>query len=343
MSDRSEAVALLVERMYSEETRPAPAVWLGAHEPWWAWEGRADARVLLSARRIEERMSGGRGRLRSADVPVFIDSGAFSELSKHGRWTWSPESFVGFIRAVARALGSVEHVGIQDWMCEPEIIAATGLDVEEHQRRTVASLLQLRRLAPEIPWLPTLQGYTAADYLRCAQMYADAGVDLEDRLVGIGSVCRRSNTLEIERVLGEVRRGLPARVRLHGYGVKSDSAILACWWMASFDSAAWSALARRLESKLRRALGLPCNAPSAQVLAATDEQLARVDLDLVDFLEWKRERCPKTAAASQEFAEHWRSRQVAGLAARMVDHLLARGGDADPDRDEQLELFKEAA
>ncbi len=26
-----------------------------------------------------------------------------------------------------------------------------------------------------------------------------------------------------------------------------------------------------------------------------------------------------------------------------VDHLLARDGDADPDRDEQLELFKEAA
>lgn len=350
---RDQAVALLVERMYSADPRPAPAVWLGAHEPWWAWEGRADARVLLSARRIEERLSGGRGRLRPADVPVFIDSGAFTEVSNHGRWTWAPEAFVAFIRLVARALGSVEHVGIQDWMCEPEILALTGLDVEEHQRRTVASFLQLRRLAPEIPWVATLQGYTAVDYLRCAQMYADAGVDLEDeRLVGVGSVCRRSNTLEIERVLGEVRRGLPARVRLHGYGVKSDSAALACWWMASFDSAAWSALARRLEAKLRRALGLPCKGPRAQVLAATDEQLAAVDLDLVDFLEWKRERCPASAAASQEFAEVWRARQIATLAAAIVDRLQASGTVRDADEllagaapvgAEQLDMFQGAA
>lgn len=35
--DREHAITLLVQRMLEEDPRPAPAVWLGALEPWWAW------------------------------------------------------------------------------------------------------------------------------------------------------------------------------------------------------------------------------------------------------------------------------------------------------------------
>jgi len=330
MIDREHAITLLVQRMLADDPRPAPAVWLGALEPWWAWEGRAVGRLILSARRILRRRSGGRGRLRRACVPLFVDSGAFSEVSAHGRWTWPAHDFAAFIEACARDLGTVEHVGIQDWMCEPHIVALTGLSVEEHQRRTVASFLELRRLAPAVPWVFTLQGFTAHDYLRCAQMGVDAGICLEDQvIVGLGSVCRRSRTPEIEAVINEVKAGLPSRVRLHGYGVKSDGAMLACWGLASVDSMAWSRRARGTESNLRAALGLPVDAPSDQVLAATDEQLAVVDLELVDFLTWKRERCPRTAAASLEFAEAWRGRQLLGLAGHIVDSLFAEPAAAD--------------
>jgi hypothetical protein len=325
--DREHAITLLVQRMLEEDPRPTPAVWLGALEPWWAWEGLAGGRLILSARRILRRRSGGRGRLRRAVVPLFIDSGAFTEVSKHGGWMWPAHDFAKFIAAVAGELGTVELVGIQDWMCEPQIVALTGLSVDEHQRRTVASYLELRRLAPAVPWVPTLQGMTAADYLRCAEMYRDVGVDLEQhQLVGLGSVCRRSRTPEIEAVIAAVKAGLPSRVRLHGYGVKSDGAMLACWGLASVDSMAWSRRARGLESNLRAALGLAVDAPSDQVLAATDEQLADVDLDLVDFLGWKRERCPRTAAASLEFAEGWRARQLLGLAGHIVDELFGDPG-----------------
>lgn len=41
-----------------------------------------------------------------------------------------------------------------------------------------------------------------------------------------------------------------------------------------------------------------------------------------DFLGWKRERCPRTAAASLEFAEGWRARQLLGLAGHIVDELF---------------------
>ena len=50
-------------------------------------------------------------------------------------------------------------------MCEPAIVARTGLTVLEHQERTVASYLELRALAPHLPVIPVVQGWHLADYL----------------------------------------------------------------------------------------------------------------------------------------------------------------------------------
>jgi len=256
---------------------------------------------------------------------MFIDSGAYSELDKHDRWMWPAADFAEFVVGLCRALGTVEHAGIQDWMCEAHMLAKTGLTVEEHQRRTVMNFCLLRRLQRSVPWLPTLQGYTVEDYMRCAQMYRDAGVRLEDHaLVGLGSVCRRSRTLEIERVIREVVAGLGSRVALHGFGVKSEGALLACWGLASVDSMAWSTRARYDERDLRTALGLPADAPAELVMSATDAQMSAVDMDIEDFWRWKQARCPKTAANSLEYAETWRLRQTLALAARLVDEVIAQ-------------------
>ncbi|MFY0531510.1 DUF7221 family queuine tRNA-ribosyltransferase-like protein [Nannocystis pusilla] len=313
--------------MYQEDTWPFPAVWLGAHEPWWAWEGHAHGRLLLSANRLRARASStGRGRLRPADVPVFLDSGAFMWLKQHGTWaTWPASDFAAFVVHVAKKLGGLDHVGIQDWVCESYVLARTGLSIEEHQRRTVASYLQLRRLAPKIPWVPTLQGHTAEEYLRCAQMYRDARVSLEDaRLVGLGSVCRRKSTREIASTLAGIRAGLGTRVRLHGFGVKSDAAVFACWQLASIDSMAWSSRARGLEASLRLALGMPVSASSAEVMGVSPRQLDRLDLDNLEFWEWKRAECPTSAVNSQIFAEHWRGRQIEALAVAILHRARSR-------------------
>ena len=45
-----------------------------------------------------------------------------------------------------------------DWMCEPAMLARTGLTVAEHQAGTVANYLELRAAAPELPFIPVLQG-----------------------------------------------------------------------------------------------------------------------------------------------------------------------------------------
>lgn len=168
---------------------PLPWFWLGCTEPHWLWEGHARGPLLITARRLEARWPKGQGRNtpRPATVPVFLDSGAFTEIDKHGAWTWTLREFVAFVRLACAVLQTVRWVGIQDWMCEPFVLRKTGLTIEEHQRRTVASYLDLCAAAPEVPWLATLQGFTLADYLRCAEAYARAGVDLAALpLVGLG-------------------------------------------------------------------------------------------------------------------------------------------------------------
>lgn len=56
--------------------------------------------------------------------------------------------------------------------------ARTGLSVWDHQLKTVASYLNLMTLDAELPWMPVLQGFTLDEYLRCADQYGRAGVDL---------------------------------------------------------------------------------------------------------------------------------------------------------------------
>lgn len=103
-------------------------------------------------------------------------------------------------------------------MCEPFMLQHTGLTVAAHQRRTVDNFICLRSLAPDLPIIPVLQGWHASDYLRCADRYAAAGIELAaEPVVGLGSVCRRQTTAEID-VITDLLAGLG--LRLHGFGVK---------------------------------------------------------------------------------------------------------------------------
>jgi hypothetical protein len=80
-------------------------------------------------------------RLRSRRSPMsarewIMDSGAFTEISTHGRYRHSVAEYAAEIRRWAgdgRLLAAVA----QDWMCEPWIVAKTGLSVAEHQRLTI--------------------------------------------------------------------------------------------------------------------------------------------------------------------------------------------------------------
>src|SRR5690349_6561931 len=102
---------------------------------------------MLSRSRLARRVA----PLGRAGAPWFLDSAAFTELEAHGRWTVTPAEWAGLARRWSDEAGQLVAVATQDWLCTPPALARTGLDVAEHQRRTVASLVELRTLAPEVP------------------------------------------------------------------------------------------------------------------------------------------------------------------------------------------------
>lgn len=214
--------------------------YLGTHEPGWLWDSRFEAIPLfVSARRLTRRPI----ELRPARTTWALDSGGFTELSMHGAWTVTPASYVALVRRCRDELGRLDWAAPQDWMCEPPILAKTGLDVRTHQWRTVRNLLALRELAPELPFAPVLQGWTEDDYMRCIDLYQQHDVELElEPVVGVGTMCRRQGTLEAERIM---RRLSKLGLQLHAFGAKTTGLELYHDALSSSDSLAWSFNARK--------------------------------------------------------------------------------------------------
>ena len=218
--------------------RPAELTfYLGAHQPHWLW--RSAFPLFVSHRQLARRARS----LRPAACRWALDSGGFTELTMHGRWVTSAEAYAEAVTSYADHIGGLDFAAPMDWMCEPFMLERTGLSIAEHQQRTVANYLELRQLAPGLPFIPVLQGWRLADYLACADLYQSAGVDLAELpRVGLGSVCRRQSTAEIAVIVTALA---DRRLRLHGFGVKTGGLHLYGRLLASADSMAWSYAARR--------------------------------------------------------------------------------------------------
>lgn len=229
--------------------------YLGTHEP--TWLSKSHVPLFLSAIRLAGRC---KRKLPRARVRWALDSGGYSCLTTHGRHLWTAEEYAALVRKWAEEIGNLDWAAVQDWMTEAEALAATGLTIEEHQRRTVQSYADLKRIAPELPWLPVLQGQSRDDYFRHLEMYAAAGFDLTDgRTVGIGSVCRREDDREAVAIIRE----LAARgVVLHAFGFKTTGVEKVADVIASSDSLAWSSGARHQGQARRRAAEKAAATPS---------------------------------------------------------------------------------
>lgn len=212
--------------------------YLGTHIKSWLW--REDTfemgldPLFVSWVRMRRQRTPFKKRAR---VKWALDSGGFSEIAKHGKWTSTPEEYVDAVEQYMDEVGGMEWAAQQDWMCEPPMVAKTGLSVREHQHRTVENYCRLRDLAPHLPIAPVLQGWELDDYPKCIETYEAAGVDLRTvPIVGVGSVCRRQATLEIERLFASLSEyGL----RMHGFGVKTAGVARYGQHLVSADSMAW--------------------------------------------------------------------------------------------------------
>lgn len=243
------------------------------------WLGLTSVPLFVSYSLLRKRRS-----LPAALGTWCLDSRGFIELSTHGKWTISAREYAAAARRYMGEIGGLEWAAIQDWMCEPWILEKTGLSVEQHQQRTIDSWFELNDLAPDVPWVPILQGWRGVDYQRHVETWAQRGVDLsKSPVVGIGSVCRRQGTnegVEIFRLVSWL--GL----RLHGFGVKVNGLRRAKRYLASADSTAWS------YGAMRKKLRLPGHA----------------------------HRCCSTCL---EFALRWREEIVRSLAGRAGAGMLA--------------------
>jgi len=200
----------------------------GAPNP--AWLTRATEPQFVAMTTLADRVTMPR-RIQREDgtpAPLAIDGGVFHTMSSRGELPFTLEAYAALARRVCAEIGGVVRVAALDLMCEPPILAmsrwAKGLSrregVRRHQQETVHNLKALRELAPEVPWMPALQGWEHEEYFDHLAMYAEAGVDLlAEGLVGLGSVCRRQNTRMAE---GLVRELVGKGLSLHLLGFKVE-------------------------------------------------------------------------------------------------------------------------
>lgn len=181
-------------------------------------------------------------RLKPAAAAVMIDSGSFT-IHDTGQKFDAPDVYVDRIRRYQRHVGNIARVSTYGRMCEPSILAKTGSTVQRNQELTVESFCELDALAPDIPWLPEIQGWEEPDYHRCIDLYAASGVDLTTLpAVGVGTICRRQGTMEAQRIVA----GIAARgIKVHGFGVKTSGLLANHQNFTSADSFAWSYGARK--------------------------------------------------------------------------------------------------
>lgn len=212
--------------------------YLGAHHPHWL--ATSDVPLFVSRRALGRQKA-----LPRASCDWALDSGGFTELKLHGRWTATPREYVAEVRRFQDEIGRLAWAAPQDWMCEPVMLEKTGLTIAEHQIRSVASYLYLRVAAASVPWAPVLQGWLHQDYLEHFRMYERCGVDLASLpVVGLGSVCRR----QALALPAEIIRDLSSYgLRLHGFGFKMQGVAMSGHLLHSADSMAWSFDARRSE------------------------------------------------------------------------------------------------
>jgi hypothetical protein len=210
--------------------------YLGTHVE--KWLECCDVPLFVSRRRLARRR-----KVPRAITPWALDSGGFSELSMYGQWQTGPDQYIGEVRRFQDKIGMLQWAAIQDWMCEPFMIAKTGKTVLEHQKRTIESWHYLSGKAPELPWVPVLQGWHADNYLQHVEMYAASGTQLETLpLVGVGSVCRRQRMEEALEILRPLHS---LGIKLHGFGFKIDGLWNGgSYLLESADSMAWSRRAR---------------------------------------------------------------------------------------------------
>lgn len=173
-----------------------------------------------------------------------LDSQAFMTILKFGGYPHPPEEYAAQI-VRWKDNGNLLAAVSQDYMCEPDMLAITGLTATDHQRLTIERYDALLAADTGVYIMPVLQGYTPSEYVDHIRQYGDRLTP--GMWVGVGSVCKRNGSPKrVLDVLIAIKTERPD-LRLHGFGLKitalSKGTIRAL--LESSDSMAWSYAARK--------------------------------------------------------------------------------------------------
>tara|TARA_Y100000593_G_scaffold94981_1_gene197810 strand:+ start:3412 stop:4164 length:753 start_codon:yes stop_codon:yes gene_type:complete len=186
-----------------------------------------------------------------------LDSGAFTQIARHGDFTISIEQYARLIKRYENH-GDLTCAVAQDYMCEPDQLAITGKTVRQHQRMTTKRyfhlLKEMREIGCKAELMPVLQGWEAEDYLQHLDMYEKAWAHRKalagytyrfdsrwqspevPKYIGLGTMCKRNGKPEqIETILELVLPRLQG-YKVHLFGVKKTALKL-----ASIRDQVWSA------------------------------------------------------------------------------------------------------
>ena len=211
--------------------------YVGLHQP---SDAKHFKRFMVSVNRLKTKKKDFK---MAPDSEWIMDSGAFTELSRHGYYREDVKVYAEHVNRW-KTCGNMIVAVSQDYMCEDFILNKTGLTLREHQLRTVERYNKLINLT-DAPIMPVLQGYHPFDYAQHIQDYGN--LIIENAYVGVGSVCKRNtNPLSIEGVLNAIKNERPD-LRLHGFGIKATSlkSKSIVQNLHSSDSMAWCFAARR--------------------------------------------------------------------------------------------------
>lgn len=175
------------------------------------------------------------------DCPNVLDSGGYNVMSQHvDRWgnctsdestveteldkqspfyPWTIEEYHDWLHEEGDTL---DWAAAMDYACEERFDVLWS--VEDRVQATIENTIRQHELRErddsDYNFLPVLQGRTVDDYVRCAEIYENAGIDIS--YVGLGTVCRLSSEKKIVDIEKEVRERTNVE-QMHGFGVKIDA------------------------------------------------------------------------------------------------------------------------
>jgi hypothetical protein len=148
---------------------------------------------------------------------LFVDSGGFSFVYKLNDYPDSPKDYLRFVYRVG-----ADYFANRDYPAHPQVLKKLGITVRESQMRTIENQIRIMELLedyyPKLKprFVAVLQGWELEDYLWMLDYMREHG--LLTPLIGLGSMVRNDGTPR--KYIVAIRKELPRKYRLHGFGIK---------------------------------------------------------------------------------------------------------------------------